>query len=251
MSTYYHLHVAGVGMLQKWEVDYQHGTEPTHRLPESASTGCRLPILRSVPLGRRFGRTNEPTDARRPGRSSSENDAHQLQFPSTTGHGSSAPSGSQRTWRQSHQVPVSHLPIAPEIEFRRNCCRSSRSSRSQLRSSLDHSSTEPRTQCIQANHSDLAGKSKLPAVTKIKQLKATHRWTHRQGRCSMGPAVQAGQRESRKNIAQCQNNSRKKSSPPPSSALNNKDTESTLRSLNSGPCCPVAPTNSMALSSAI
>src|ERR1035441_10404435 len=94
MPTCYHLHVAGVGMLQKCEVDYQHGTEPTHALPVPASHGYRLPTLRSVPLGGRFGRTNEPTDARRPGKSSGENDARLLQFPSTTGHGSSAPSGS-------------------------------------------------------------------------------------------------------------------------------------------------------------
>src|ERR1035441_2044825 len=111
MPTCYHLHVAGVGMLQKCEVDYQRGTEPTHRLLVSASPDCRLPNLRIVPLGRPFGRTNEPTDARRPGRSSSENDAHQIQFPSTTGHGSSAPSESQRTWRQSHQERVCH-PLA-------------------------------------------------------------------------------------------------------------------------------------------
>src|ERR1035438_5084715 len=86
MPICYHLHVAGVGMPQKCEVDYQHGTEPTHPLPATASPDCRPPILRSVRLDRPFGRTNEPTDARRPGRSSSENNAHQLQFPSTTCH---------------------------------------------------------------------------------------------------------------------------------------------------------------------
>ena len=55
MPTSYHLHVAGVDMLQKCEVDYQHGTEPTRPLPESASPGCRLPILCS----RRPSRTDK------------------------------------------------------------------------------------------------------------------------------------------------------------------------------------------------
>src|ERR1035438_10560146 len=54
-------------------------------------------------------------------------------------------------------------------------------------------------------------------------------WINDWVRCSMGPAVQAGQRESRKNIAQCQQNSPPKLSTPPSSVLNNKNFESTHR----------------------
>src|ERR1019366_7947525 len=80
MPTCYHLHVAGVGILQKCEVDYQHSKEPTHRLRESASLGCRLPILRFP----RPGRTDEPTSAHLGPRSSNGNTSRQPPAPSTS-----------------------------------------------------------------------------------------------------------------------------------------------------------------------
>src|ERR1019366_5190793 len=117
MPTCYHLHVAEVGMLQKWEVEYQHGTEPTHRLLESALADCRLPI----PCSPRPGRTGEPTSAHLGLRSSNGSAFHQLPDPSTNDREPSAPSERKRHGPQSRQVRAFHPATRPVSEFPVNC----------------------------------------------------------------------------------------------------------------------------------
>src|ERR1019366_7787832 len=117
MPTCYHLHVAGVGMIQKWEVAYQHGTEPTHPLPESASPGCRLPTLRHP----RPGRKDEPTSARRGFRSSNGNTFHPLPVPSTNDRATFAPGERQRQPQRFRQVRAVHPATGPASEVPANC----------------------------------------------------------------------------------------------------------------------------------
>src|ERR1035437_6899282 len=123
MPTCYHLHVAGGGMIQKWEVAYQHGTEPTHPLPESASPGCRLPTLRHP----RPGRKDEPTSARRGFRSSNGNTFHPLPVPSTNDRATFAPGERQRQPQRFRQVRAVHPAVGPVCGSPMKCCPSSKS----------------------------------------------------------------------------------------------------------------------------
>ena len=90
---------------------------PNHRLPVSASPGCRLPIL-CPPCP---GRTDEPTSAHFGLRSSDGSACHQLPDPSTSDREPSAPDEPLRHRQRFRQVQAFHLPIGPASEFPTNC----------------------------------------------------------------------------------------------------------------------------------